>query len=105
MLTILDYLGTRAVLSDGCPVQQALKVRGREYLRLIYGDRYQEPDAFRRLTSRGTKRKRRLALAENALSLRVLRAFLAGQRHAHDRAVAAFLGVDQVEGGAVDATL
>ena len=50
-------------------VQPGLKVRGREYLRLVYGPDYTEPANLERLRSRGLGHKRSLALRECALGL------------------------------------
>ena len=50
-------------------VQPGLKVRGREYLRLIYGPDYTEPGNLTRLRQRGLSHKRSLALREYALGL------------------------------------
>ncbi|MGX7680088.1 polynucleotide kinase-phosphatase [Jatrophihabitans sp. DSM 45814] len=53
-------------------VQPGLKVRGREYLRIIYGPDYTEPANLGRLRSRGLGHKRSLALREYALGLEAL---------------------------------
>ncbi|MGB6457948.1 MAG: polynucleotide kinase-phosphatase [Streptosporangiaceae bacterium] len=53
-------------------VQPGLKVRGREYLRLIYGPDYTEPPNLERLRQRGLGHKRSLALREYALGLEAL---------------------------------
>ncbi len=53
-------------------VQPGLKVRGREYLRIIYGPDYTEPASLARLRSRGLGHKRSLALREYALGLEAL---------------------------------
>jgi protein phosphatase len=53
-------------------VQPGLKVRGREYLRIIYGPDYTEPINLERLRSRGLGHKRSLALREYALGLEAL---------------------------------
>lgn len=53
-------------------VQPGLKVRGREYLRIIYGPEYPEPVNLERLRRRGLGRKRSLALREYALGLEAL---------------------------------
>jgi protein phosphatase len=53
-------------------VQPGLKVRGREYLRIIYGPDYTEPANLDRLRSRGLGHKRSLALREYALGLEAL---------------------------------
>ena len=48
-------------------VQLALKVRGKEYLRIIYGPEYDAPENLARLRRRGLSAKRGLALREFAL--------------------------------------
>jgi protein phosphatase len=53
-------------------VQPGLKVRGREYLRIIYGPDYTEPANLDRLRQRGLGHKRSLALREYALGLEAL---------------------------------
>jgi hypothetical protein len=50
-------------------VQPALKVRGREYLRIIYGPEYTHPDYLQRLRSRAVGAKRSLAAREFALGI------------------------------------
>jgi protein phosphatase len=50
-------------------VQPGLKVRGREYLRIIYGPDYTEPEHLARLRARSVGKKRSLALREYALGL------------------------------------
>ena len=57
-------------------VQPALKVRGREYLRIIYGPSYTEPENLSRLRSRGVATKRSLALREFALGVEALERFV-----------------------------
>ncbi len=52
--------------------QPGLKVRGQEYLRLIYGPDYTEPANFIRLRDRNLGHKRSLALREYALGLESL---------------------------------
>jgi protein phosphatase len=49
--------------------QPGLKVRGREYLRIIYGPDYTEPGNLARLRARSVGKKRSLALREYALGL------------------------------------
>ena len=63
----------------GKPVQPAVKCRGREYLRIIYGPDYTRPDHLGRLKERGLQRKRRLALDEFALGIEALRRFVGGE--------------------------
>ncbi|MCM3885874.1 polynucleotide kinase-phosphatase, partial [Frankia sp. R82] len=60
-------------------VQPGVKVRGREYLRIIYGPDYTEPAHLDRLRSRGLGRKRSLALREYALGLEALERAAAGE--------------------------
>ena len=57
-------------------VQPALKVRGTEYLRIIYGPEYLEPANLDRLRVRGVGRKRGLALRELALGIEGLERFV-----------------------------
>jgi protein phosphatase len=52
--------------------QPGLKVRGQEYLRIIYGPDYTEPANFERLRSRNLGHKRSMALREYALGLESL---------------------------------
>jgi protein phosphatase len=53
-------------------VQPGLKVRGREYLRIIYGPDYTEAVNLERLRARGLGHRRSLALREYALGLEAL---------------------------------
>lgn len=57
-------------------VQPALKVRGREYLRIIYGPEYTKPESLERLRSRALAAKRSLALREFALGIEALERFV-----------------------------
>jgi protein phosphatase len=57
-------------------VQPALKCRGREYLRIIYGPEYTAPEHLSRLRRRSTSRKRSLALSEFALGIEALERFV-----------------------------
>jgi protein phosphatase len=56
-------------------VQPAVKCRGREYLRIIYGPAYTEPENLARLRPRGLSGKRQLALRECALGVESLERF------------------------------
>ena len=58
-------------------VQPAVKCRGREYLRIIYGPEYTEPHHLARLRERNVGAKRSLALREFALGLEALERFIA----------------------------
>lgn len=57
-------------------MQPAVKCRGPEYLRIIYGPEYLLPENLRRLRSRGLKHKRSLALREFALGIESLERFV-----------------------------
>ncbi|MGW4378515.1 polynucleotide kinase-phosphatase [Kitasatospora sp. NPDC004531] len=63
--------------SGGRPVQPGLKVRGREYLRIIYGPDYTRQ--LDRLRQRSLGHKRSLALREYALGLEALDRLAAGE--------------------------
>ena len=63
---------TQRLRPNGALVQPGLKVRGREYLRIIYGPDYTEPANLARLRQRGLSHKRSLALREYALGLEAL---------------------------------
>ncbi len=56
--------------------QPAIKCRGREYLRMIYGPDYTEPANLLLLKKRSLRRKRSLALAEFALGAEALQRFV-----------------------------
>jgi protein phosphatase len=60
-------------------VQPAMKCRGREYLRIIYGPEYTLPEHMERLRKRGLSAKRSLALREYALGLEALHRFAEGE--------------------------
>ncbi|HWZ99447.1 MAG TPA: polynucleotide kinase-phosphatase [Candidatus Dormibacteraeota bacterium] len=57
-------------------VQPAVKCRGKEYLRIIYGPDYTLPEHLARLRSRGLSSKRSLALREFALGVEGLERFV-----------------------------
>ncbi|MBI3303561.1 MAG: polynucleotide kinase-phosphatase, partial [Deltaproteobacteria bacterium] len=57
-------------------VQPAIKCRGREYLRIIYGPEYTAPEHLERLRTRGLSAKRSLALREFALGIEALERFV-----------------------------
>jgi protein phosphatase len=56
--------------------QPGLKVRGREYLRIIYGPDYTAPQNLERLRDRGVGHKRSLAAREFALGVEALERFV-----------------------------
>lgn len=57
-------------------IQPAVKCRGREYLRIIYGAEYLNPDNLKRLKNRSLTRKRNLALKEFSLGMESLDRFV-----------------------------
>jgi protein phosphatase len=57
-------------------IQPAIKCRGREYLRIIYGPEYTAPEHLERLRTRGLGTKRSLALREFALGIEALHRFV-----------------------------
>jgi protein phosphatase len=67
-------------------IQPAVKCRGREYLRIIYGPEYTTPANLERLRSRGLNAKRSLALREFALGIEALERFARGEplRRVHE---------------------
>ena len=78
----LDYIarGRRGL------AQPALKTRGREYLRIIYGAEYTEPKNLERLRERSLGHKRSLALREFGLGIEALERFVRGEplRRVHE---------------------
>jgi len=84
-------------------VQPALKTRGREYLRIIYGPEYDLPENLDRLRRRGLSAKRSLAVREFALGIEALERFVRGEplRRVHE----CVLGVLALESEPVDPRL
>ncbi len=78
----LDWINAR----EKGVVQPAVKVRGREYLRIIYGPDYLLPRNLDRLRARGLGAKRSLASREFALGIEALERFVAGEalRRVHE---------------------
>lgn len=63
-------------VKDGKVLQPAVKCRGREYLRIIYGAEYLEKSHLERLKVRSLGRKRALALKEFSLGMESLGRFV-----------------------------
>lgn len=84
-------------------VQPALKCRGPEYLRIIYGPEYAREEHVERLRSRGLSAKRQLALREFFLGLEGLQRFVRKEpaRRVHECA----LGVLALESEPIDPRL
>jgi len=83
--------------------QPAVKCRGRDYLRIIYGPEYTVPENLERLRSRGLGAKRSLALREFALGVEGLERFVRREplRRVHECA----FGVLALESEPVDPRL
>lgn len=73
----LDFLAFGEQRGRTETLQPAIKCRGREYLRIIYGPEYTLPQHLSRLRSRGVGLKRSLALREFALGMESLDRFVA----------------------------
>ncbi|RYD31996.1 MAG: polynucleotide kinase-phosphatase, partial [Verrucomicrobiaceae bacterium] len=95
----MDFIttGTRGL------VQPAVKCRGREYLRIIYGPEYTLPENLNRLRSRGLQKKRSLALREFSLGIESLERF--ARREPLRRVHEAVFGVLALESEPVDPRL
>jgi len=94
----------REVAEDGVGlVQPMLKVRGRDYLRIIYGMDYLEPERFHFIKNRNVRAKRKAAILQNELSRNILLSFLDNDFCQLRRAHAAFCG--ESDSIVVDATL
>ena len=95
----LDFI----VRSKGRLVQPAVKCRGREYLRIIYGPEYTLPHNLERLRSRGLSHKRSLARREFALGVEALERFV--HREPLSRVHECVFGILALESEAVDPRL
>ncbi len=84
-------------------LQPAIKVRGRNYLRIIYGPEYLMPENLDRLRHRSLGRKRSLALREFALGVEALERF--ARREPLHRVHECVAGVLALEAEAVDPRL
>lgn len=91
--------------ATGYPIQPAMKVRGKDYLRIIYGMDYLHPEYFDRLKERGTKMKRLLAVQESEIANQILKTFLNGNETERLRAIGAFLGLEWAQATTIDKTL
>ena len=83
--------------------QPAVKVRGHEYLRIIYGPEYSLPDNLARLRARNVNAKRSLAAREFVLGLEALYRFV--DREPLRRVHECVFGVLALESEAVDPRL
>ena len=84
-------------------LQPAVKVRGREYLRIIYGPEYTRPEHLQRLRARALGAKRARAVREFHLGLEGVSRFVEGD--AWERVHECVLGVLALESEPIDARL
>ncbi|MFI6758345.1 polynucleotide kinase-phosphatase [Micromonospora sp. NPDC050417] len=71
-MVVKPYAGPAATDGRRRLLQPGIKCRGREYLRIIYGPEYTEPEQLAQLRNRSLGRKRGLALREHGLGLAAL---------------------------------
>lgn len=64
-------------------LQPAIKCRGKEYLRIIYGPDYDMPENLERLRKRGLRQKRTMAIREFALGMEALHRFVENAPFSH----------------------
>ncbi len=76
---VVKPLAGEAARPPGSRIQPGLKVRGPDYLRIVYGPDYAEPEHLVRLRDRRLGHKRSLALREHALGLEALARLAAGE--------------------------
>jgi len=79
---------------SGSIILPMLKVRGIDYLRLVYGIDYLEPQYYKRLVDRGIKSKRQLAKRQEELADLILKSFINGYPQLTQSYSAAFYAVD-----------
>jgi protein phosphatase len=94
---------TRRQSEMGGWLQPAVKCRGREYLRIIYGPEYTRSENLARLRSRGLGAKRSLALREWSPGLESLQRFI--EREPLHRVHECVFGVLALESEPVDPRL
>ena len=96
----LDFIPPRG---QKRPIQPAVKCRGAEYLRIIYGPEYTLPEHLERLRERGLASKRALAHREFALGIEGIERFIRHEplRRVHE----CVFGVLALESEPVDARL
>ncbi|MEG0258607.1 MAG: polynucleotide kinase-phosphatase [Lysinibacillus sp.] len=70
---------TFVTMHRGKIIQPAIKVRGREYLRIIYGMDYLHPSSLRKLKERNPSKKMKHALREFALGMEGIERFVRGE--------------------------
>ena len=89
--------------NKGKLLQPAIKVRGRKYLKIIYGMDYLLPQNLNRLKSRNTGRKQKMALKEFALGVEGIQRYV--QKESIERVHECVLGTLALESDIVDPRL
>ena len=84
-------------------IQPAIKCRGKEYLRIIYGPHYDHPKNLQQLRKRGLGKKRALAYKEFSLGVEGLHQFV--ENNSFSNTHECVLGVAALETDAVDPRL
>lgn len=93
------------IQKNGHLITPMLKVRGKEYLRLIYGyDMYNEK-FFEILKKRSIRAKRVLSVHETEISMAIVNAFLRGHMDTKNHFFGAFAGIDGINYDNIDKTL
>ena len=102
---VIKPLNKFVYMKNGYLIQPALKVRGQDYLRIIYGENYLEKDVFDIVKNRKIGFKRVQAIQQWEISHNILRAWLNKSRLEHERFVAFFIGNESINFANVDNTL
>ncbi|MFI7383977.1 polynucleotide kinase-phosphatase [Streptomyces sp. NPDC049813] len=76
---VVKPLGALVRDAKGRLVQPGVKVRGREYLRIVYGPEYTRPENLAKLRGRGLGHKRSLAVREYGLGVEALERLAGGE--------------------------
>jgi hypothetical protein len=93
-----------AFLNSGRYIQPALKCRTREYLRIIYGINYLDPEAMKFLKKRKTTTKRKLAMQQFELGQKILYSFINRNENQRLKYIFSFFGMENVN-NQIDNTL
>jgi len=102
---VFKPLVQRQYAQNGYMIQPSLKVRGKDYLLLIYGIDMYENKNFNVICKRQTKMKRLLAIQENELGDLILSSFIHKRQLVTKRLVAGFLGMEGISFNNIDKTL
>lgn len=95
----------RMYAENGYMIQPMLKVRGSQYLHIIYGQDYLEKENFDIVKNRSIKMKRLCAIQETELSDIMLKSYLNRKFDITKKLVAGFIGMNNVSFSSIDKTL